>query len=263
MAIQASERLLDLPHKRRACGQCSLVDLCLPRGLLRSEIERLEGIVQSIGPLRVGEHLYRIHDPFHAIYAVRSGYLKTYLVDALGRQQVLGFHLPGELIGLDAIYPDQHQCNAVSLGTTTVCKLPYTEITSLATQAPGLQKQLLRLMSKDIGGCHALGADYTAEERMASFLVSLSDRLQWCGYSATEFILAMTRRDIANYLRLAAETVSRVLTRFQDDDLIAIEYRHVRILQPAKLSSLCRHGLQFDRRETIARQASDTSRPRR
>ncbi|MDE2196320.1 MAG: helix-turn-helix domain-containing protein [Gammaproteobacteria bacterium] len=240
MAQQAAETRIDLQRLRKVCSSCSLAELCLPMGLSRSDVERLDRIVQPTGPLHTGEHIYRVDDPFEAIYAVRSGYIKTYLVDESGREQVLGFHLPGELVGLDAIYPNRHQCNAIALDTVTVCKLPYGDIASLATQVASLQNQIFRLMSKDIGGSHALSGDFTAEERVASFLMSISSRLHLRGYSATDFILAMTRRDIANYLRLATETVSRVFAKFQDDGLIAVDRRNIRVLELDKLAALCR-----------------------
>jgi CRP/FNR family transcriptional regulator len=227
-----------LKRLRRACSACSLAELCLPMGLEKDDIERLDAIVQPEGPLHDGEHLYRIGDPFKAIYAVRAGYLKTYIVDDAGREQVLGFHLPGELVGLDAIYPNRHQCNAVALDTASICKLAYSEITTLAAQLPGLQKQIFRLMSRDIGTSHALSGDFSAEERLAAFLVNISNRLYVRGYSATHFLLAMPRRDIANYLRLAPETVSRVFKRFQDDKLIRVDRRDIELLDLSRLNEI-------------------------
>ncbi|MHB8423538.1 MAG: helix-turn-helix domain-containing protein [Gammaproteobacteria bacterium] len=240
MAQSAAEARLDLQRLRKVCSSCSLAELCLPMGLSPQDLQRLDSIVQPTGPLHAGAHLYRVDTPFHALYAVRSGYLKTYIVDETGREQVLGFHLPGELVGLDAIYPNRHQCNAMALDTVTVCVLQYADIAALALQVPSLQKQIFRLMSKDIVSSHALAGDFTAEERLAAFLMSLSRRLQLRGYSAAEFILAMTRRDIANYLRLATETVSRVFAKFQEDGLIEVERRDVRILDLERLDSLCR-----------------------
>jgi len=209
-------------------------------GLERDDVERLDELVSPEGPLRPGEHLYRVGDTFEALYAVRSGYLKTYIVDSSGREQVLGFHLPGELVGLDAIYPARHQCNAVALDTATVCRMPYDQLSDLAGRIPSLQRQMFRLLSRDIHIGHVLSGDFTAEERIASFLLGMSARLRQRGYSATHFILAMPRRDIANYLRLATETVSRVFKRFQDEGLIAVERRDVRLLDVPGLEKICR-----------------------
>lgn len=225
---------------RRVCSSCSLAELCLPMGLDKVDVQQLDSLVAPEGPLQTGEHLYRAGDAFQALYAVRSGYLKTYVVDDTGREQVLGFHLPGELVGLDAIYPAKHQCNAAALDTATVCKLPYDQLSDLAGHIPSLQKQMFRLLSKDIHTGHVMSGDFTAEERLASFLLGMSARLKQRGYSSSHFLLAMPRRDIANYLRLATETVSRVFKRFQDDQLIAVERRDIRLLDIPRLEQICR-----------------------
>jgi len=225
---------------RKACSECTLAELCLPMGLEQDDMERLDAVVEQLGPFHDGDHLYRVGDEFRSLYAVRSGQYKTYLVDESGREQVLGFHLPGELIGLDAIYPDRHQCNAVALDTATVCRVSYDDITALSQRVPGLQRQMFRLMSRDIGSAQALGGDYSAEERLAGFLLNLSDRLRARGYSPQHFVLAMPRRDIANYLRLAPETVSRVFKRFQRQGLIGLERREVRLLDMARVQELAR-----------------------
>lgn len=230
---------LDLPQLRAACSRCSLASLCLPHGLSREDTERLDTVVHASTPLHAGDHLFRVGDAFQAIFAVRSGCFKSYMSDDTGREQVMGFHLPGELMGLGAIYPDHHQFNAVALDTATVCRLAYADLVDLAAQIPSLQHQLLRLMSKDIGGSQALTGDFTAAERLAAFLMSLSRRWQARGYSPAEFVLSMTRRDIANYLRLATETVSRTLAQFQEDGLIEAQRRTLRILDAPRLGRLC------------------------
>ena len=240
MASFNQSEKIDLKRLRKACSSCSLADLCLPLGLDSKDIDKLDQIVKRSAPIQAGEHLFHIGDHFEALFAVRSGYMKTYFIDDTGREQVLGFHLPGELIGLDAIYPETHQCNAIALDTATVCRVEFDRISELALQIPGLQTQMFRLMSKNIGSSYALSGDYSAEERLAAFLVSLSARLKLRGYSATHFILAMPRRDIANYLRLAAETVSRVFRRFQDDKLIVIDRRDIELVRLDRLKELAR-----------------------
>ncbi|HLW73773.1 MAG TPA: fumarate/nitrate reduction transcriptional regulator Fnr [Gammaproteobacteria bacterium] len=221
-----------------ACSNCSLSGICLPMGLDRDELERMDGLVTRSAPMHEGEHLFRVNDPFKAVYAVRSGSIKSYSVDSEGREHVLGFHLPGELLGLDAIYPERHMCNAVALDTAAVCVLPYEELTTLAGKIEGLRGQLFRLMSKDLADAATLAGDFTAEERIASFLINLSRRFQLRGFSPKEFNLTMSRRDIANYLRLAPETVSRVFTRFEKDKLIAVERRTVSLEDLPKLLTL-------------------------
>jgi len=228
------------PRSQAACSNCSLAKLCLPSGLERCDLERMDGLVTRSAPVHEGEHLFRVGDPFKAIYAVRAGSYKSYTVDSEGREHVLGFHLPGELLGLDAIYPDHHVCNAVALDTATVCMLPYGQLTELAGEIGGLRTQLFRLMSKDIADTAALAGDFTAEERIAAFLVGLSRRFQQRGFSCKEFNLTMSRRDIANYLRLAPETVSRVFARFEKEDLIAVERRSIRLHDFSKLYELAR-----------------------
>lgn len=239
---EAQPKSVDLRQVKSRCATCSLAELCLPLGLSKDDVSRLERLIEARSTLHADDHLYRVGDPFRAIYAVRSGYLKTYLVDDAGREQVLGFHLPGELVGLDAIYPERHQCNAVALDTASVCELPFHEIESLASSMPSLQHSLFRLMSKELGDSHHLAGDLSAEERLAAFLLSLVNRLKARGYSETRLTLAMPRRDIANFLALATETVSRVFTRFEKDGLIHVDRREVTLLDLDRLNALCRHG---------------------
>ncbi len=227
------------PHQA-ACSSCSLSKLCLPMGLCSADLERMDSIVSRSAPQHEGDHLFRVGDSFKAVYAVRAGSFKSYTVDSEGREHVLGFHLPGELLGLDAIYPGKHMCNAVALDTATVCMLPYGQLTELAGEISGLRSQLFRLMSKDISDAATLAGDFTAEERIAAFLIGLSRRFQQRGFSCKEFNLSMSRRDIANYLRLAPETVSRVFARFEKDALIGVERRAIRLLDFARLHGLAR-----------------------
>lgn len=242
MAQAGTHQSVDLHKVKRSCANCSLSELCLPLGLSREDIAKLDQLIEARGPLHSDDHLFRVDDPFRALYAVRSGYFKTYLVDDSGHEQVLGFHLPGELIGLDAIYPERHQCNAVALDTATVCELPFDQVSRLAASVPGLQRSMFRLMSKELGESHALAGDLSAEERLAAFLLSLSDRLKQRGYSDTRLTLAMPRRDIANFLALATETVSRVFTRFEKEGLIHVDRRDVTLLDRERLHAHCRQG---------------------
>ena len=176
----------------------------------------LHVLVEHVGPFHAGDHVFREGDPFEAIAAVRAGTVKTYVVDRDGHEHVLGFHLPGEVIGLNAIDGETYPCNAVALDTVMLCRFSFPKIAVLATRLPGLQQQLFRLLSRDIGRAALLAGDWTADQRMAAFLIGLSRRLAARGFSPNRFQLTMARTDIANYLRLAPETVSRVLRRFQD-----------------------------------------------
>lgn len=229
---------IDLRALKRVCSNCSLRELCVPMGLSRSDVERLDQVVEASRSLHAGDHLFRRGDTMRSLYAVRSGTFKSYTINSGGEEQVIGFHLPGEMVGLDAIHPNTHQCNVVALDTGSACILPFNQLTELADSIPGLQRQIMRLLSKEISVLVPRAADTTAEERMADFLLDLSRRLGERGYSLTDLHLSMPRKDIANYLRLATETVSRVLRRFQNEGWIDVQRRNIRILASAPLQRL-------------------------
>lgn len=236
---------LDTAHLQQACSQCSLRELCLPAGIAEEELHRLEDLVGTIGPLHRHDHLFRQNDVLKAIYAVRSGCIKSYRDNEEGDEQVIGFHLPGDLFGLDAIYPGRHQCSAVALDTALVCQLPYSDITRLAAAMPSLQRQLLRIMSRDLGTSHLLSGNHSVDERMAAFLLGFGDRMSGRGFSDRHFVLPMPRHDIASYLRLANETVSRVLGRFEEDGLVRLDRREVWLEDRTKLEALCPEELRL------------------
>lgn len=220
------------------CGTCAFSAACLSSGYDKAALSALHVLIEHVGPFQIGDYLFREGDAFNAIAAVRAGVVKTSVFDGHGREQVLGFYLPGEVIGLNAIHTNRYPCNAVALDTVTLCRFSFPQMATLASRLPGLQQHLFRLLSADIGKAAALAGDFNADERMAAFIVSLSRRYAARGYSATRLHLPMPRADIANYLGLAAETVSRVLRRFQQDGLIEVERREMEILDPARLSAL-------------------------
>ena len=220
------------------CSTCAFSQVCLSQGMDKSSLQDLHMLVEHVGPLHAGDHVFREGDPFEAIAAVRAGTVKTYSVDRDGREHVLGFHLPGEVIGLNAIDGDHYPCNAVALDTAMLCRFSFPKISVLAARLPGLQQHLFRLMSRDIGNASLLAGDWTADERMAAFLVGLSRRLAARGFSPDRFQLTMARTDIANYLRLAPETVSRVLKRFQDEGMVRVDRRELEITGRARLDGL-------------------------
>ena len=226
------------------CSTCAFSSACRSQGYDKAALADLHVLVEHIGPFAEGEHLFREGDPFTAIAAVRAGTVKTYVVDHAGHEQVLGFHLPGELIGLNAISNARYPCNAVALDTVMLCRFSFPQLALLATRMPGLQEQLFRLLSQDIGKAALLAGDYSADERMAAFLVSLSRRYAARGFSPTRFHLTMGRTDMANYLRLAAETVSRVLRRFQDDGLVQVDRRELEIRDVDRLQALAKAVLR-------------------
>jgi len=222
------------------CSTCAFSQVFMAEGVPKDGLRDMHVLVEHTEPLHPGEHVFREGDPFTAIAAVRAGTVKTYLVDRQGREQVLGFHLPGEIIGLNAISEARYPCNAVALDTVMLCRFSFPKMALLATRMPGLQAQLFKLLSQDIGKAALLAGDYTADERMAAFLVALSRRFAQRGFSATRLHLTMTRTDIANYLRLAPETVSRVLRRLQEEGLVKVERRELEISDLPRLEALAR-----------------------
>ena len=220
------------------CSTCAFSQACLAQGMDKGALLDLHMLVEHVGPLHAGDHVFREGDPFEAIAAVRGGTVKTYTIDRDGHEHVLGFHLPGEVIGLNAIDGDRYPCNAVALDTAMLCRFSFPKISVLATRLPGLQQHLFRLLSRDIGSAALLAGDWTADQRMAAFLVGLSRRLAARGFSADRFQLTMARTDIANYLRLAPETVSRVLKRFQDEGLLKVDRREVELADHERLWEL-------------------------
>ncbi len=226
------------------CSTCAFSSACLSHGYDKRALADLHVLVEHVGPFSEGEYIFREGDPFTAIAAVRAGTVKTCVVDRNGHEQVRGFHLPGELIGLSAISNARYPCNAIALDTVMLCKFSFPQLALLAARMPGVQEQLFRLLSQDIGKAALLAGDFSADERMAAFLVSLSRRYAARGFSATRLHLTMGRTDIANYLRLAAETVSRVLRRFQDDGLVAVDRRELEIRDPVRLLALARQVLR-------------------
>lgn len=236
-----ANKVITLQRLKVACRTCTLAQLCLPLGVSREEVERVDAIIRRRRPLRRGEPLYRSGDRFHSVYVVRSGSIKSCAPADLGQEQITGFHLPGELVGLDAIHVGEHRCGATALETTSVCEVPFTQLESLAGKLPALQQQLHRLMSREVLRDHehllVLGKK-GAEERLATFLVSLSNRFHERGYSATEFHLSMSRGDIGNYLGLAVETVSRLFTRMQSQGWISVDRKLVRIVDLLRLHEL-------------------------
>jgi len=226
---------------RVACKNCTLTQLCLPMGLSSEDVERLDSIVKRTRPLHRGDHLFRGGERFRSLFVVKTGSVKTYAPSEEGGEQVLGFHLPGEVIGLDAIDKESHACSAKVLETSAICEIPFQRFEELSASIPSLQHQMYRLLSKEIGQdaeMLMLLGKKNAEERLAAFLVSMSKRLSKRGLSPTDFYLSMSRHEIGNYLGLAVETVSRLFTRFQDERLLNVDRKHVQVLNLTTLESM-------------------------
>lgn len=231
----------DLDGLKVACKDCNLFQLCLPVGVGDGDLVLLEKIIKRSRTLKRGESLFRPGEPFLFIYAVKSGSLKTFTTLHDGTDQVMGFHLPGELLGLDAVNTEVHQCGAVALETTSLCELPLNRLEELGNVVASVQRQLLRIMSKQISHDQTLQVllcKKSAEERLAAFLLSLSHRYQRRHFSALEFQLSMSRQDIASYLGLAEETISRLFTRFQEQGLIKVARKRVHLMDVPRLTSM-------------------------
>ncbi|MEK7190788.1 MAG: fumarate/nitrate reduction transcriptional regulator Fnr, partial [Pseudomonadota bacterium] len=231
---------VDLARLKVACQNCSLFQLCLPVGLDQGDLELLDRIIKRHRPVHRGEHLFRAGDPFQAIYAVRSGSVKTYAVSEDGGEQVTGFHLPGELFGMDAISSGTHCCSAMVLERSSVCEIPFDRLEELGARIPSLMRQTVRIMSKEILRDKRIMqiTKNSAPGRLAAFLLGLSERFHERGFAAQEYHLSMSRIDIGNYLGLADETVSRLFTRFQEDGLLAVERKRIRRIDAPRLQAV-------------------------
>jgi len=237
--------------QKRTCSSCSLSRICLPVSLDEADIGTLGQLVQHQPMLRRGEPLFNEGEGFRALYAVRAGSLKSFTTTSSGEQQVTGFHLPGELVALNAINRWEHPSTAVALETTSVCELPFEKLEDLAADIPDLQRQLLRLMSQEIADDQDMlftMARRNADERLAILLLSFSERFQQRGLSGTRFRLSMARSDLGNYLGLAPETMSRVFRRFQDKGWIRAHGREVELLSVDALAELAGQTANADRR---------------
>lgn len=220
----------DIPNK---CSTCVLGQFCLPVGLNADDIQKIDTLVTERVRLKKGESLYRQGDPLTAVYGIRFGTLKTEYALQDGREQITGFHLPGEMLGLDGIGDNAYQSNAIALEDSEACVVKFTDFESLARQIPSLQHQFHRILSRELtqDQRHLLSlGSLRAEERLASFLLNLSDRLSARGYSPIEFHLRMSREEIGSYLGIQLETVSRLFSRFTESGLIQIKQRHIKLI---------------------------------
>jgi CRP/FNR family transcriptional regulator len=218
------------------CSVCNLREVCLPCGLAGSPSELLDSLVYTRKRVKRGECLYRVGTGFDSLYAVRSGFFKSRVVLADGRDQVTGFHMAGEVLGMDGIGTDNHTADVIALEDSEVCVIPYARL-----EEPSLQRQLHKVMSRELvrdQGVMMLLGTMRAEERLAAFLLNLSQRFVARGYSPDEFHLRMTRDEIGSYLGLSLETVSRLFSRFHDDGFIAVQQKHIRILDIPALKAV-------------------------
>jgi CRP/FNR family transcriptional regulator len=241
MNSTAESPRLRLEPFKVACSSCNLRELCLPVGLSRENLERLDTLVANRRAVARGESLFRAGETFLSLYAVRTGFFKTRVSSEDGRDQVTGFQMAGELLGLDGISTDNHTCDAVALEDSQVCVIPYNQLEGLSREFTELQHQFHKIMSREIVRDHGvmlLLGSMRAEERLAAFLLNLTQRLQARGFSASSLILRMTREEIGSYLGLKLETVSRTFSKFQEEGILDVKQRQIRILAQEKLEKL-------------------------
>jgi CRP/FNR family transcriptional regulator len=215
------------------CSNCNLRELCMPVGLQPEELRRIDGLVASRKRLKRREALFRNGEKFESLYAIRTGTFKTCVASEDGRDQVTGFQMAGEILGLDGIVSDQYNCDAVALEDAEVCVIPFGSIETLSRDVPALQRHVHQIMSREIVRDHGvmlLLGSMRAEERLAVFLLNLLQRLHARGFSRSEVLLRMSREEIGSYLGLKLETVSRTLSKFAEDGILDVQQRHLRIL---------------------------------
>jgi CRP/FNR family transcriptional regulator, anaerobic regulatory protein len=234
-------RIASIHELKIHCGGCSMRELCLPVGLDHDAMNQLDAVVSTRTRVKKGAALYRVGEPFTALYAIRIGSCKTTVLAEDGREQISGYHMLGDVIGLDGIATDRHGCEAIALEDSEVCVLPFDRLEELARAVVPLQHNLHQFLSREIGrdqNVMLLLGSMRAEERLAVFLLNLSDRYRRRGYSATEFVLRMTREEIGSYLGLKLETVSRLMSRLQEEGLLQVQGRTVKLLDLPALRQL-------------------------
>jgi len=232
---------INIEQLKISCSHCSLNELCFPHGMSSDGLDELDKVVGRRTSDKSGDYLYREGETCNAIYAVRSGSIKTIKQNASGESQIVGFHLPGELLGFDGFATDKHECSAQFLETTSICELPLNGLESLCHSIPTLQHQMRRIMGLEVKNDHdllLLLGKMNADEKLATFLLNMSTRMKQRNWKELEFNLSMPRQDIANYLGLAVETVSRLITQFHEKGLVNIDKRNIKITDIDSLKSI-------------------------
>ena len=241
MTAEKKPALINLHQLKVSCAQCNLNELCFPHGMNPDDMEKLDTVVEQRKPIHKSDFLFREGDEAVGVYAIRSGSVKTMVESPNGDEQIVGFHLPGELVGLDGFMDGKHTCTAVALETTSVCAMPLEKLEVLCTKLPSLHHQMRRIMGKEVTEEHKMLlmlGKMSAEEKVATFLLSVSRRMEERHWKATEFVLSMPRQDIANYLGLAVETVSRLFAHYQEEGVIQVDRRRISILDMQQLKEI-------------------------
>ncbi len=223
------------------CSTCMMGSVCLPVGMPASEVAKLDELFKERLRIAKGQPLFLHGTSLDALFSLRTGSIKSQIVEASGHHQITGFYLPGEIVGLDGMFDGMHSSTSIAMEDSEVCVVKLDDIDEVSRYVPTLQHQVRRLMSKEIARSHqvllALGS-MRSEQRLAAFLINLSQRLAALGYSSTDFIMRMGREEIGNYLGLTLETVSRLFSRFARDGVIRVNQREIKILDMAALNEL-------------------------
>ena len=225
-------KVLNFKSYRISCDKCRLNHVCIAAGLNAAELRDLDRLVERPLPLHGGKHIYRQSDVFNHLYVIRSGSVKNYTDTRNGTEHVLGFTLPGEMLTLDVMAQGSYYSSAITLETTSICKLPFEALESLCLRIPRLQKNLFNIAAREIAAVRNLQllmSQRSSEERLAVFLLNLSTHREKFGYSGNSLYLSMARHDIANYLGLACETVSRIFTKFSSEGTLEVRKRYIQI----------------------------------
>lgn len=224
-----------------ACSSCNLRELCMPVGLNQHELDKVDELVAQRRMVKRGASLFHAGENFTSLYAIRSGFFKTCLTTEDGRDQVTGFQMAGEIIGLDGIVNDKHTCDAIALEDSEVCVMPFDQIEQISREINALQHHVHKIMSREIvreNGVMLLLGSMRAEERVAAFLINLAQRLEARGFSRSDLLLRMTRDEIGSYLGMKIETVSRIFSKFAEEGLIDVNQKYVRIKDAESLRRL-------------------------
>ncbi|MFT5173561.1 MAG: CRP/FNR family transcriptional regulator [Gammaproteobacteria bacterium] len=241
MNASQQSNVFAIRQANNTCTNCRLQNICFLKGLASADLQKVEKVVKHRRPMSCGDSLYDTGMPLTSLYVVRTGSIKTYRSDEQGNEQVTGFRMPGDLLGLDAMATDVHDSSAQALESASVCEIPYAKLLELAATLPSLLRLIMREMSREIvleeEHVSLLGKK-DAEERLAAMLLAISARFAARGYADGAFNLSMSRADIGNYLGLALETVSRMLSRFQERGLIDVRRRLIEIRDFASLQKL-------------------------
>jgi CRP/FNR family transcriptional regulator, anaerobic regulatory protein len=236
--------LVSIRHLKTHCNSCSVREVCLPVGLEPDAVRQLDAMMTGQTRFKKGDTLYRAGERFTALYAIRLGSCKTTTLAEDGREQITGYHMPGDIIGMDGIGTERHACGAIALEDLQLCALPFDRLEDLARTIAPLQHNLHRFLSRDIArdqGMMIMLGTMRAEERLAAFLLNLADRYRRRGFSSTEFILRLTREEIGSYLGLKLETVSRLFSRFHEQGLVQVQGRSIKLLDPGALKRMIGH----------------------